>query len=101
MAVEKTEKAPAADMVLTCPRCKQGQMLKGKTAFGCSRYREGCQFLVPFTIAGKTLTDKNIAQLLQKGKTTKLKGFVSHKTGNKFEAALTINPEGKVVIQFD
>jgi len=101
LAVEKTEKAPAANMVLTCPRCKQGQMLKGKTAFGCSRYREGCQFLVPFTIAGKTLTDKNIAQLLQKGKTTKLKGFVSHKTGNKFEAALTINPEGKVVFQFD
>jgi len=101
LEVEKIEKAPAADIVLTCPRCKQGQMLKGKAAFGCSRYREGCQFLVPFTIAGKLLTDKNIAQLLQKGKTSKLKGFVSHKTGNKFEAALTINPEGKVVFQFD
>ena len=101
LEVEKTAAKPKVDIVLTCPRCKQGQMLKGKTAFGCSRYREGCQFLVPFSIAGKTLTDKNIAQLLQKGKTSKLKGFTSHKTGNKFEAALTISPEGKVVFQFD
>jgi len=87
LEVEKTDKAPKTSAVLICPRCNQGQMLKGKAAFGCSRYREGCQFLVPFTIAGKVLTDKNIAQLLLKGKTTKLKGFVSQKTGNSFEAS--------------
>jgi len=101
LVVEKTDKAPKTTGVLICPRCNQGQMLKGKAAFGCSRYREGCQFLVPFTIAGKLLTDKNIAQLLLKGKTTKLKGFVSQKTGNSFEASLFLNPEGKVVFQFD
>jgi DNA topoisomerase-3 len=76
-------------------------MLKGKSAFGCSRFREGCQFLVPFSIASKSLTDKQVEQLILKGKTPKIKGFVSAKTGNKFEAALALNPEWKVVFLFE
>lgn len=101
LVAEKIEKAVKAPAVLICPRCSQGQMLKGKSAFGCSRYREGCQFLVPFSIAGKSLTDKQVEQLILKGKTAKIKGFLSSKTGNKFEAALALNPEWKVVFQFD
>ncbi len=31
-----------------CPKCKQGHVLKGTTAFGCSRWKEGCDFRVPF-----------------------------------------------------
>lgn len=101
LLAERTEKAEKALAVLICPRCSQGQMLKGKTAFGCSRFREGCQFLVPFSVAGKALTDKQVEQLILKGKTTKIKGFVSAKTGNKFDAALSLSPEWKVVFQFD
>jgi DNA topoisomerase-3 len=101
LQAEKTVKTEKAPSVLICPRCGQGQMLKGKSAFGCSRYRDGCQFLVPFSIAGKSLTDKQVEQLILKGKTAKIKGFVSSKTGNKFEAALALNPEWKVVFQFD
>ncbi|PKP10529.1 MAG: DNA topoisomerase III [Bacteroidetes bacterium HGW-Bacteroidetes-4] len=37
-----------ANQLLTCPKCKQGYLLKGKAAFGCSRFREGCRFVVPF-----------------------------------------------------
>jgi DNA topoisomerase III len=96
--LEKTSKAAA---VLVCPKCSQGQMLKGKTAYGCSRYREGCQFLVPFAISGKTLSEKQVQQLILKGKTAKIKGFVSQKTGNAFEAALVINAENKIVFAFD
>ncbi|MGV3504349.1 MAG: DNA topoisomerase 3 [Adhaeribacter sp.] len=101
LVAQKTEKAVKAPAVLICPRCSQGQMLKGKSAFGCSRYREGCQFLVPFSIAGKSLTDKQVEQLILKGKTAKIKGFLSAKTGNKFEASLALNQEGKVIFQFD
>ena len=38
-----------------CPRCGQGTIIKGKAAYGCSRWREGCTFRLPF--AGTT-TDK-------------------------------------------
>lgn len=31
-----------------CPVCGQGTIIKGKTAYGCSRWREGCTFRQPF-----------------------------------------------------
>ena len=31
-----------------CPLCGQGHIIKGKTAYGCSRWKEGCTYRVPF-----------------------------------------------------
>jgi len=31
-----------------CPVCGQGTIIKGKTAYGCSRWREGCNYRLPF-----------------------------------------------------
>lgn len=31
-----------------CPLCGQGHLIKGKTAYGCSRWKEGCNYRVPF-----------------------------------------------------
>lgn len=31
-----------------CPVCGKGTIIKGKTAYGCSRWREGCDFRHPF-----------------------------------------------------
>lgn len=33
---------------LPCPVCGQGQIIKGRAAYGCSRWREGCTFRRPF-----------------------------------------------------
>ena len=33
---------------MTCPVCKQGTIIKGKSAYGCSRWREGCSYRMPF-----------------------------------------------------
>ena len=30
-----------------CPKCHQGHIIQGKTALGCSRWREGCDFRQP------------------------------------------------------
>ena len=32
-----------------CPLCGQGRIIKGKTAYGCSRWKEGCTYRAPFT----------------------------------------------------
>ena len=42
--------APVADAVVgsPCPKCHQGHLIKGKTAYGCSRWREGCDYRQPF-----------------------------------------------------
>ncbi|EJX00052.1 DNA topoisomerase III [gut metagenome] len=31
-----------------CPLCGEGKVIKGKTAYGCSRWKEGCTFRKPF-----------------------------------------------------
>lgn len=41
--------APADPFVGTpCPVCGQGHIIKGKAAYGCSRWKEGCSFRKPF-----------------------------------------------------
>ena len=31
-----------------CPLCGKGTIIKGRTAYGCSRWREGCNYRLPF-----------------------------------------------------
>ena len=65
---------------MICPKCSEGKVLKGKNAYGCNRWKEGCDFRLPFVFMEKKLTDKQVERLLKKGATTKLKGF---KMGDK------------------
>ena len=41
--------AQPIDTGIPCPQCQQGTLLRGRTAFGCSAYREGCSFRLPYT----------------------------------------------------
>lgn len=44
-----TTLSPSDKLIGTpCPICKQGVIIKGKVAYGCSRWKEGCQFRLPF-----------------------------------------------------
>lgn len=51
---------------IECPICKQGHILKGNTAFGCSRFREGCTLRLNFTDYPETLTPAKFKKLLLK-----------------------------------
>lgn len=78
----KKERAPRkkTDFVweeIDCPKCKSSKLIKGKTAIGCQNF-QGCGFKVPFEIFGKKLTEKQIQDLIKKGKSTKIKGFKTH-----------------------
>lgn len=71
------EKKPKEEIQLedmNCPKCKSHLLKKGKTAYGCGNFAV-CGFKIPFEVLGKKLTDKQIYDLLEKGKTTKIKGF--------------------------
>src|SRR5690606_21395116 len=59
----------------TCPKCKQAALLKGKSAFGCSAYKAGCDFVLPFMFLGKKISENQYLRLLQKGSTVNLKDF--------------------------
>ena len=59
----------------TCPKCKNGNLLKGSAAFGCSEYKNNCDFKIPFEILGKKVSENQLIRLIDKGCTTNLKGF--------------------------
>ena len=41
--------APSDDLIgKPCPLCGKGVVIKGRTAYGCSLWREGCAFKLPF-----------------------------------------------------
>ena len=52
---KNTNKKTAADDIVgkPCPLCATGTIIKGKTAYGCSRWKEGCTYRVPFADHGK------------------------------------------------
>lgn len=49
-----------------CPLCHQGHILKGRTAFGCSRFREGCALRLPFEQYPDTLTPAKLKKAIEK-----------------------------------
>ncbi len=77
-----------------CPKCKSKQLMKGKTAVGCSDYK-GCGFKVAFEIFGKKLSEKQLQDLILKSKTSKLKGF----TGEQEEGILILNEDFSISIK--
>lgn len=72
---KKEKAAPAEPTETTCPVCKKGTLKKGKNAWGCSAWKDGCRFIIPFEFMDKKLTDAQIKRLAEKGKTTLIKGF--------------------------
>ena len=91
---KKNKKADLSD--LTCPKCAKGVILKGKTAWGCSSWKDGCDFRVPFHMLGKKLSDKQVEKLIVRGKTTKLKGFVVPGREAPSEGKLVLTADGNI-----
>jgi DNA topoisomerase III len=86
---EKTKQKKSNDITAeTCPKCSSGEILKGKSAYGCSAFKSGCDFRIPFEFMGKKLTDKQLSDLVTKKKTTKIKGFVIPGSDTKREGKL-------------
>ena len=74
VAEKNVRRTPHGETII-CPKCKKGAMLKGKSAFGCSDFKNGCDFKVPFDLMEKKLTENQITSLIEKGKTPIIKGF--------------------------
>ncbi len=99
VAPEKRETKKPEPIIIegrTCPRCKSGKIIKGKSAYGCSRFKEGCTLLLPFQYHNKKLTDKQISDLLEKGKTTIIKGVQNPENPEKSDGKIILNNEFKL-----
>ena len=47
-----------------CPLCGQGSIIKGKSAYGCSRWKEGCTFRLPFDECGNISTTDELKKII-------------------------------------
>ena len=73
-----------------CPKCKTGTMQFFGKVVRCNN--PSCVFPVFRQIAGKTLTDQELLELLRTGKTGVIKGFNS-KQGKAFNAVVAFDEE--------
>lgn len=82
----------------TCPKCgKESVVLYPKVA-KCKN--EDCGYVIFRNKSGKDLSDKNLIDLLTKGKTSLIKGFRS-KAEKLFDASLWLDDTLKPVFEFD
>ena len=44
----KAEHNPDEVIGMPCPLCHEGYIVKGKTTYGCSRWKDGCTYRLPF-----------------------------------------------------
>ncbi len=70
---EKKPRAPRIKSVeeIPCPVCGKGHLVKGRTAYGCSEYRNGCHTVFPFTHYPADLTPARLRKMISKPKTDK------------------------------
>lgn len=69
---KKTSKPKAKDkkaekeVVLICPICRKGTILKGKSAYGCSEWKSGCKFRLSFDETGDNINNKELEAILKR-----------------------------------
>lgn len=86
---------------VVCPICK-GDIVITPFGYGCSNYKKddenSCRFNIG-TIASVKLKEAQVKELLTRGKTDVISGFVA-KTGMKFDAPLKLTEDYKVAFDF-
>jgi DNA topoisomerase-3 len=93
----KAGEAPQAPLGV-CPQCGQ-RVVERPKSYSCEGWRDGCQFVIWKSMAGKHISAATAKKLLRDGQTFLLKGFKS-KAGNKFDARLKI-VDGAVKFDFE
>jgi DNA topoisomerase III len=69
LEIQKKDTETSSVSKIKCPKCLKGNILKGKTAYGCSEYKTGCDFVFTFEnikkIAnGKPLTKELVLKII-------------------------------------
>lgn len=82
---------------MICPKCNTGELLTGKAAWGCSRYKDGCKFTIPFDFEGFRLSEGDLRSMLTYKK-SKFKYPFKDKKGVETKSYVTLNDKLKLVL---
>lgn len=86
------------DEIGKCPLCGK-PVVRGRYGYGCSGFREGCKFKISGVICKRIISKTNAKMLLESGKSSKIKGFIS-KAGKPFDGYLVMEADGSVKFDF-
>lgn len=86
------------DKVGVCPLCG-GNVIRTRFGYGCDKYKDGCKLSINNVILDRVISVSNVKLLLETGKTSKIEGFISKKSGKPFSAVLKLQ-DGNVVFDF-
>ncbi len=70
---EKKPRKPRLKSIeeIACPKCGKGHIIKGRTAYGCNEFRNGCDMLLPFDSYPADLTPAKLNTMIKKAFKTK------------------------------
>ena len=84
-----------AEKLATCPACG-GDVVENQKGFGCANWKKedgACPFVIWKNFYDKKITSAQAKTLIQKGETSKIKGWVSRNTQKEFDAKLQLEEE--------
>ncbi|MBD81372.1 MAG: DNA topoisomerase III [Crocinitomicaceae bacterium] len=81
----------------TCPKCQVGHLIRGKQAWGCSDWKNGCKFILPYEFKGITINDNEMKELLENGITKY--GYISNKRKPKDLKRITLSEKFKLAFE--
>jgi len=96
---KKENKPPTESPELICPKCGAGKIVTGQKAWGCSAWKDGCKFNIPFIALGKRLTDKQVHSIISKKSSPLIKGFLYE--SQKIDGKLTLTDESNLVLSVE
>ena len=85
------------DTGFMCPKCGKPVSV-GKKGWGCSGWKEGCDFVLWDTVYGKKLTTSEKEQILKNGRTKSPVKNLLKKNGDKFDSVIGLDENKKVVL---
>lgn len=87
------------DVIGICPLCGKN-VVKTRYNYGCTGYKDGCNFKINFVICKRVISKNMAIDLLKNKKTFKINGFKS-KNNKDFSGYLVLDNEGKINFSFD
>ena len=88
------------DKIGKCPLCGE-EIVRSWLGYSCTGYKtNNCKLVVRNVICSRVISKDMASKLIAEGKTPKIEGFVSPKTGKTFSAALKLE-EGRAVFDFN
>ncbi|WP_428261069.1 DNA topoisomerase 3 [Haliangium sp.] len=79
-----------------CPACKRGHIIAGRQAWGCSRWREACRFVVSFVHGDLRIPDDEAERLFRRGQTRLMTGLSSQ---GRARLVLDLDRQGNVRVE--